>query len=206
MAQITHGIRKILSSSAIYDLFQTMVGAHKYRRRVVDRYLRPCSGMHVIDVGCGTGAMLEYLPDSIHYYGFDLSAHYIEHAKSRFGSRGQFYCADVADAAKLGLPKADLIIATGLLHHLDDVEAVNLIRDISQLLAPGGRCVAIDGCYEENQSRIARWFLSRDRGQNVRDRCGYLALADGLPVEAKIQISRTLLRIPYTHSILELSV
>lgn len=206
MGQINHGIRRILSSSKVYELFQTLVGAHRYRLRVVDRYLLPRSGMNVIDVGCGTGALLEYLPEDIHYYGFDLSAEYISHAKKRFGHRAQFYCEDVADASTLGLPKADLIVATGLLHHLEDVEATNLISDISRLLAPGGKCVAIDGCFEEDQSRIARWFLSHDRGQNIRNLRGYLALTDGIPVKAKIKTSHTLLRIPYTHSILEVSL
>lgn len=205
MAQITHGVRRILSSSLVYDLFQTMVGAKRFRRQIVERYLRPEPGMHIIDVGCGTGAMLDYLPEGVRYYGFDLSHDYIEHAKNQFRGRGDFYCADVANASELRLPKADLVIAMGLLHHLDDAEAINLIRDIMQLLTPSGRFIAVDGCFEENQSRIARWFLERDRGQNVRDRSGYVALAADMSLKVSIEISHTLLRIPYTHSILELS-
>ncbi|HEV7122507.1 MAG TPA: class I SAM-dependent methyltransferase [Rhodanobacter sp.] len=205
MAQITHGVRRILSSSLFYDLFQTIVGAKRFRRRIVERYLRPQPGMHIIDVGCGTGAMLDYLPEGVRYYGFDLSHDYIEHAKNQFGARGEFYCAGVADASELRLPKADLIIAIGLLHHLDDAEAIKLIRDITRLLTPSGRCIAVDPCFEDNQSRIARWFLERDRGQNVRDQSGYLSLTVDLPVKVKVEISRDLLRIPYTHSIIELN-
>ena len=203
MTQITHGFRKILSSSYVYDTFQALVGAKRFRQRITERYLRPLPGMHIIDVGCGTGAMLDYLPKGVKYYGFDLSQDYIKHAKNQFGSKGEFYCADVASAPELRLPKADLIIVIGLLHHLDDAEAINLIRDITQLLTPSGRCVAVDPCFEENQSRIARWFLERDRGQNVRDQSAYLSLTDGLPVKAKVEISHDLLRIPYTHSIME---
>ena len=203
MTQITHGFRRVLSSSYVYDTFQTLVGAQQFRQRIIDRYLRPMPGMQVIDVGCGTGAILEHLPEGVIYHGFDLSPLYIEHAKNKFGSVGEFHCADVANATKLRLPKADLVIAIGLLHHLDDAEAIDLIRDIMQLLTPSGRCVAVDPCFEENQSRIARWFLERDRGQNVRDKSGYLSLTKGLPVKAKIEISHDLLRIPYTHSILE---
>jgi SAM-dependent methyltransferase len=205
MAQITHGIRQILSSSLVYELFQNLVGATQFRRQIVARYLRPKAGMQVIDVGCGTGAMLEHLPEGIRYHGFDLSSLYVEHAQNRFGNTAEFHCADVADAASLGLPKADLIIVIGLLHHLDDAVAINLIRDIALLLAPGGRCIAVDGCFEENQSRIAEWFLKRDRGQNVRSPSGYLSLANAAGVEPRIELSHDLLRIPYTHSILEFS-
>ena len=206
MTQITHGFRRILSSSYIYDMFQILVGARRFRQRITERYLRPLPGMHVIDAGCGTGVMLGHLPAGVIYHGLDLSPIYIEHAKNRFGSTGEFHCADVANATKLGLAKADLVIAMGLLHHLDEKEAIALIRDIKLLLASGGRCVAVDGCFEENQSRIARWFLKRDRGQNVRNRSGYLALAEAADVDARIEIVHGLLRIPYTHSILEFSV
>jgi SAM-dependent methyltransferase len=203
MAQITNGLRRILSSSFIYDTFQTLVGARRFRKRLVERYLRPVPGMRIIDVGCGTAAMLGHLPVGVSYFGFDLSSDYIDHAKKRFGDAGKFYCADVADASKLGLPKADLIIATGLLHHLDDEEATQLIRNITKLLAPGGRFVATDGCFESGQSPIAHWFLKRDRGQNVRDRIGYLSLTQAAGIEAKIDVYHHLLRIPYTHSIIE---
>ena len=203
MTQITHGFRRVLSSSSIYDMFQVIVGAKRFRQRIIERYLRPTPGMQIIDVGCGTGAMLGHLPHGVIYHGFDLSPLYIEHAKNKFGNVGEFHCADVAEATKIGLPKADLIIAIGLLHHLDDNQATTLIRDITQLLAPSGRCIAVDPCFEENQSRIARWFLEHDRGQNVRDRSGYLSLAKAAAVEARIEISHDLLNIPYTHSILE---
>lgn len=206
MAQITHGIRRLLSFSHIYNLSQAIVGASKYRKRIVKAYLQPKPGMQVIDVGCGTGALLEQMPQYVSYVGFDLSAAYIEHAKKRFGSLGQFHCADVADAGTLGLPKADLIVAIGVLHHLDDALATNLIQHAADLLAPGGRFVAIDGCFEDGQSPIARWLLRRDRGQNVRDAAGYLSLASRANVQASIEVRHDLLRIPYTHSILECRV
>ncbi|MCZ2207908.1 hypothetical protein, partial [Cylindrospermopsis raciborskii] len=56
-----------------------------------------------------------------------------------------------------------------------------------------------------NQSPIARWIISKDRGQNVRDEKGYLNLAYNLfpPPYTSCNIRHNLLRIPYTHIIIE---
>ena len=93
-------------------------------------------------------------------------------------------------------------MAIAILHHLDDREALSLLGFARELLRPGGRFVSLDGCYVEGQSRVARWFLRWDRGQNVRTEAGYLDLASQIFPGSSAYVRHDLMQIPYTHVIL----
>lgn len=204
MAQVTHGIRSILSIPSIYDLMQDLAGATRNRRIFCSQYLRASSGDVVLDIGCGTGAILGFLPGGVDYHGFDLSEQYIALARERYGERATFHCRDVNDAVASDMPPCDLAMACGLLHHLDDDEAMRLMGSIHRWLKPGGRLLTIDGCFHPDQGAIARWFLRSDRGRNVRTAEQYLALARPAFGEAvTVHVRHDLNHIPYTHAILE---
>ena len=92
MAQITRGLRQVLSIPSVYNLFQRFMGAHRGRLELVKNHIRPYSGMRILDIGCGTAEILKYLPDDVEYFGYDVSGKYIAAANTRFGQRGVFYC------------------------------------------------------------------------------------------------------------------
>lgn len=62
MAQVTTGIRSILSIPQVYDLVQRIMGAHSGRKNLVS-CMRVHPGQRVLDIGCGTAEILSYLPD-----------------------------------------------------------------------------------------------------------------------------------------------
>lgn len=198
MAQISSGIRAVLSQPAVYSAFQRFMGAHDDRERYVHDFLKPAAGMRVLDIGCGPADILAHLPD-VEYYGFDISEQYIQNARQRFaGRRAQFSCKHLYPEDLAALPRFDRVIAIGLLHHLDDDTALGVLRMASSRLAPGGRLVTLDPCLTEDQHPLARWLVKSDRGQNVRTREGYeaLALAGFDRVRATVRHKRW---IPYTH-------
>ncbi len=207
MAQITTGVRSILSIPGIYDAIQTAVGAYRAREVLVRDYIRPVSGQQVLDVGCGTGELLPHLPEGLAYVGFDLSAQYIRQARERYAGRARFECMDVADLAQSdGLDEVDVAVAVGLLHHLDDEQASRLLSAIGKRLGAGGRLVTMDPTFLDQQSALATFFMKRDRGQNIRSPTGYADLTKGIFSSVKSAVRADLLRIPYSHCILECSL
>ena len=202
MPQITQGIRSVLSIPTVYNLFGWVIGDSFGRRVFVNDYLHLQGGDRVLDIGCGPGAMFPYLPN-VEYVGFDASEEYIQAAQARYGDRATFYCNQVS-AETLTYPSYfDLVLAIGVLHHLSDVEALQLCQLAEAALKPGGRFITLDGCYFPGQSPIAHYFLSRDRGQNVRNQDGYLKISQEVFPDVVSSIHHNLLRIPYTHISLE---
>ncbi len=201
MSQIESGVRAILSHPRVYNAFQSLMGARRGRRDFAEHFVRAQPGERVLDVGCGTAEILSYLPH-VEYFGFDVSQQYIEAARSRFGERGRFFCQELTPVLLETLPKFDLVLTVGLLHHLDDAYAAALLRMIKDALRPGGRLISLDPVFELGQNPIARFIVSRDRGQNVRTAMAYRALAEHVFSDVH-GVVRHQTWIPYTHWIME---
>jgi len=204
MAERTGGIRAPLSSARVYSAFAGLVGGARGRRRFVGEYLRPKPGHAMLDIGCGPAAILESMPIDVSYVGIDVSPTYVAAARHRFGDRAEFRCTDVRNA-DLPARSFDLVLAMGVLHHLDDEGARALLQLAARVLRDEGRTVTVDGVFVSDQSRLARWIVSRDRGTSIRSPSGYEALAEPFFATVEQTIHHDLLRIPYTHSIMECS-
>lgn len=108
--------------------------------------------------------------------GYEPNAAYIERARSRFGNRGTFHVGYFT-AADASADLFDIVIVGGVLHPMTYEDARTLFSTAARVLKPGGRVVSLDNIYVDNQNPIARFIISRDRGQNVRTPEGYRALA-----------------------------
>jgi SAM-dependent methyltransferase len=209
MGQITTGIRAILSHPAIYDRMQRLTGARYARTLVAQRYIRAKPGDVILDIGCGTGEILDYLPAGITYIGYDISAPYIESARKRYGACATFHCQWFDEFALDALPKFDIIMAIGLVHHLDDAHARQLLALAKKALKPGGRLITRDPCYAPGQSPIARLLIACDRGQHVRSAEQYDQLAQGIFPQVTGDLVHHRMQadamIPHTHYTMELS-
>lgn len=195
-------IKSLLAFPFLYATLMAALGAWRARSTYVEEYVRPHVGLRVLDIGCGPGDILEHLPE-IDYLGFDMNPKYVNSATRMFGGRGRFICSRVGEMAVSEAGSFDLALATGVLHHLGDDEALKLFRLAQEALKPGGRLVTFDGCFEHGQSKIAQYLLSKDRGQFVRTKDEYVRLASKVFGDVKVSIRHDLLRIPYTHIILE---
>jgi cyclopropane fatty-acyl-phospholipid synthase-like methyltransferase len=196
-------MRTILDFPKIYNLFSKIVGGNA-RAIYVEKYIRPSEGDKILDIGCGTADILSFLP-SVEYVGLDMNQAYINYAKNRFGEMGVFLTKklDKGVINEPSLSDFDKVLATGVLHHLDDNEATELFELAKLALVPRGRLITLDGCYIKGQSRLASFILSKDRGKYVRTQDQYFDLASRLFKEIRVSICHDLMRIPYTHIIME---
>jgi SAM-dependent methyltransferase len=194
--------RAALADPRLYALAQRAFGAVRARRLFVSRYVEPQAGHRILDIGCGTGDILDFLP-AVDYVGVDLSEDYIRAARERYGDRGRFICADVIDADLGDEEPFDLVLSTGVIHHLDDTRADRLFAMSASLLNDGGRLLSWDGAFVEGQARIARWLLERDRGEHVRTPDAYVALAERRFAAVRPNLVNDFLHVPYTHCVLD---
>lgn len=198
MAQITTGIRAILSHPLVYDTFQNLLGAKRARTRFANNHLRITPGMRVLDIGCGTAEILDFVPKDIEYTGYDISADYIAYAQKRFADRGTFHARLLTLEEAKTLPPCDVVMAIGVLHHMDDEVVEHFLAIAKAVLKPGGRLVTLDPAYTAGQNPIAKFLIDRDRGQNVRRQEAYEALAHKAFQEVKGTVTHQAW-IPYTH-------
>jgi SAM-dependent methyltransferase len=171
---------------------------------LVHRYIRPEEGDKILDIGCGPADILSHLPQ-VEYVGLDMNSAYIDFARKRFGNKGRFIAQRVSQGLISDISPSgfDTVLAKGVLHHLNDNEAVQLFELAGFALKPAGRLITFDGCYVKGQSWLTRLILSRDRGPYVRTREAYFNLASTLFKHINVSIHHDLIRIPYTHIIME---
>jgi SAM-dependent methyltransferase len=194
-------IRSLLDSPLGYRAWSTLLGVRRYSQVLVKDHIRPQPSDRILDIGCGPGTLAPYLPTT-GYVGFDASSEYIRLAQRRFPDL-RFVCERVSQYTLAEHGHFDIVLAFGILHHLDDAEAVQLFRIAHDALKPGGRLVTHDGVWVSGQSGIAKYLLARDRGEFVRTREHYLTLASQVFSTVRNTIRHDLLWIPYTHILLE---
>ena len=139
------GIRSVLSYSKVYDFFQWLMGAKRGRHIFATEYIRARDGNFVLDVGCGTADVRFYLPN-VEYIGIEPDAHYADAANNRLkeaGVSGKVLQGLLDEQTLEDLPKFDIIIISGVFHHLSDEDVIKMAELSKQALKPGGRLISI---------------------------------------------------------------
>jgi ubiquinone/menaquinone biosynthesis C-methylase UbiE len=137
----------------------------------------------LLDVGCGTGALLEAFAaerPSARLYGIDLAPEMAAIAGRRLGKRAQI---SVADAEALPLPDASVaaVVCVDSFHHYPNPDVV--LREIHRVVRAGGSLVLAEWRMPAPARRLMNSFIQRLPEGDVRvysraELCG-LALAAG---------------------------
>jgi ubiquinone/menaquinone biosynthesis C-methylase UbiE len=201
--EINKGLRSVLSNPVIYHFFGKIIGLHDKYRMYVKNFIKPFPGMKILDIGCGTAAILRYLPSTIEYTGYDINSDYINYAQKKFGQRAKFYNKRVNDMSMSDSDLFDVVIADGLVHHLNDDEAIDLFHIGYNALKDGGFMLTIDPTFVHKQLFIDRFLTSIDRGQHVRKPNEYIKIAESIYSRTELYIINDVSRIPLTGCILK---
>jgi SAM-dependent methyltransferase len=130
----------------------------------------------VLDIGCGTGDALRYLTGFARYRGFDGDERAIAAARRRAtgGSDVSFEARLITEDDVRAIAPTRAILA-GLLHHLPDEEAADVLR-LLRVSAALGRVVTQDPVVIDGE-HLGNMLTRLDRGRYCRDAGGYRDLA-----------------------------
>jgi ubiquinone/menaquinone biosynthesis C-methylase UbiE len=150
MASNTPGL--ILHRPAHYDLLVWLLtlGRERTFRDKVIRLARLAPGERVLDVGCGTGTLAiaakRHVGPSGAVCGIDASPEMIAQATAKAGNAGIDVTFERAAAQALPFPDAhfDVVLSSMMLHHLPRKGRQQCAREMSRVLKPGGRVLAVD--------------------------------------------------------------
>ena len=206
MAEKTSGIYKLVTIPGFYEFIQNSLGGASARHAFKKQFFGDIAGKRALEVGCGPGTWFPELADCAEYLGMDWNGEHIAQANQKYGSDNvRFVQGDVSRDIPQDTPGYDFVFAFGILHHLDDGQALSLLKSVSGLLSPEGRFISVDPVYHNGQNFFAKWMNDRDSGQNIRREQEYGALAKNAFANVATSLCTDKLRIPYSHCVVEAS-
>lgn len=196
-------IKALLSIPYIYNFFQNIIGAQKFRKFFAENFVIAKPESKILDIGCGTSEILDFLPSECIYEGYDLSKKYISAATKKYGNRGNWHCSSISKIKLKNKGSFDIAIASGILHHINDEEVISLAKIVKNALNSSGRFVCVENAFTESQSTISKFIISMDRGKYIRSPEGYKTLLLNHFKHVNFTIHHNLIRVPYTHVVFE---
>ncbi len=187
MSSLPHARREYDRQAPAYDTRWA-----DYLQRSTDELLHLLdlrAGDRLLDVGCGTGALLDRISrrrSAAFLYGIDPSAGMLRRARQRLGDRAHLIQGDAA-----ALPFVDgnfgTVVSTSSLRYWPDPSAG--FQEIARVLQPGGRLLLLDWCGDAVRHRLLGWWLTRTgrvRGRIYRqDELKELLAAAGFSAEVE---------------------
>lgn len=168
------GLHAVLELPFFYNLVQA-VFHHEKTKLEWERAIGDFAGKNILDIGCGPGKDAPMFIGA-NYYGLDISPIYIQEAKEKYGKFGTFICSSVDDLLTIELPKFDVIIMKGVLHHLSDEQINKMLETIKALLNQKGKLITLDPTLTTKQNPISRFLVKSDRGMNIRSDSEYKSI------------------------------
>ncbi|MGD8402514.1 MAG: class I SAM-dependent methyltransferase [Anaerolineales bacterium] len=190
-------IRKVLAESEQGRLDEAGFPAYSHRNplinwlfwqrlRVVMDYIETDAPYeHVLDFGCGSGVMLPFLcgiSDRVTAMDIDLLP--FERVSRQRTFPANLTVHNAREVTLKDLPKTsfDLIVATDVLEHVDDISST--LTDMQALLKSGGRIV-ISGPTENILYKIGRMLAGPEYSGDYHER-GILEVRDMLAEQMKL--------------------
>lgn len=111
----------------------------RHRRRLFGT-----AGGRVLDVACGTGTNLRYLPEEIDYVGVDLSPDMIAHARERSAERVPAEAFREMDAADLAFADDTFDTVISSLSTCTFPDPRGVLREMARVCRPDGRILLLE--------------------------------------------------------------
>ena len=145
----------------IYDqVFNRMLSEGHRKLGALLQTKKRTPGIKVLEVGVGSGLMLDYVPTGLDYHGIDVNKNMLSlaHVKAKSYRRKKI-ALSLMDAHKLTLPKNsfDLVMAASVLSAVDHPEQV--MKEMVKVTKKGGYIAVITNLRQKNsRSNIVKAF------------------------------------------------
>jgi ubiquinone/menaquinone biosynthesis C-methylase UbiE len=163
---LTRLLHRVVAHPRIYDLVQRIVGG-----RLIDDKVREQTSLlqgveTVLDVGGGTGAMLDMWSEGVTYVCLDLDPQKL----SGFRERSRTGLGVQGDATRACLQNAcvDAVVCKNMSHHIPEQLIDLLFAEAERVLKPGGAYLFVDALWEPRKL-TGRLLWRFDRGCHPRD-------------------------------------
>lgn len=126
----------------IYDKF--IEPFNTVLRKIMLRMYSPEKGMHVLEIGCGTGTNLKlYHQAGCFVHGVDLSSSMLNEAHQKLSDQADL---NLANASQMPYSDNvfDIVVAMLTLHEMPKQIRVPVITEMARILKPDGRLIFVD--------------------------------------------------------------
>jgi len=149
------------------DTYWWFVARRKLIASLIKSYYGDRNDLRILDIGCGTGAMLDQLAP----YGEVIGADFAEQALAFCRQRGDRYALARSDARRLPFASNtfDIVTAMDIVEHIDNDKAA--MSEILRVLKPGGRVFVTVPAYQSlwSEHDVALHHYRRYTAPMVKD-------------------------------------
>lgn len=150
-----NSLRKFNADAETYE--QTSDGKFCSRAYLaIIKKLNEQDGATLLDIGCGTGIILDQINGKKKLYGIDLSPNMIEQAKKRLGDKAELKIGD-AEVLPWKSESFDTVCCTFSFHHCPCPEKV--ILEMNRVLKIGGYLILADPWLPSPLRELFNFFL-----------------------------------------------
>lgn len=126
MSQRSSTLYNLINNPYIYKSIQKIMSGTSLRKKIIKANIKK-KNLNVLDIGCGPAEIIEHIPNC-NYYGYDIDKRSIAYAKKKYTSKNyHFFCKKFENKEIKKLPKFDFVILFGILHHLNNEQAKNIL-------------------------------------------------------------------------------
>jgi 2-polyprenyl-3-methyl-5-hydroxy-6-metoxy-1,4-benzoquinol methylase len=165
---------------------QRLIGGTKDKSALALRHYS--SQRRILEVGCSVGNLSDAYRgiEGISYTGVDVDHSAIAVARIRFSTRSnfRFETVPVRELSKRG-EQFDYVVVAGVLHHVSDKTAIDIISSSWNVTAPGGVMITSEPeALRPTDNAIFKLFYKLEEGKFLRDRqrLAELFTTAGIPI------------------------
>lgn len=155
----------------LWTMFQYFAGGTVDKRKLCKIHYE--NQLNILEIGCSTGNIARAFikKRNISYTGIDIDNAVIKYAKHSFrhNNNFQFLNIDLINFEKEAKQKYDYILFAGIIHHIDDNDAINLLNVAINLLSDDGILLVVEPLLpEKNDSKFIHYYMKLEQGGYVR--------------------------------------